>query len=85
MSPPRVCGPRQRATQDLSTAINRHKEAAIQIRSIARAALGVRNAKLAQFRVQPLRKRKSRTTPTTTIKTPDAKTRSRLLPPSLDP
>jgi hypothetical protein len=62
---------RQRATQDLSAAINRYKEAAIQIRSIARAALGVRNAKLAQFRVQPLRKRKSRTAPTTTtIKTP---------------
>jgi peptidoglycan hydrolase CwlO-like protein len=60
---------RQRATQDLLVAIGRYKEAAIQVRATARGALGVRNAKLAQFRVAPLRRRKSRTAPAPTIAT----------------
>jgi hypothetical protein len=64
---------RQRAMQDLVEAVGRYKEAAIQVRATAKGALGVRNAKLAQFRVAPLRRRKSRTAPTiTTIKTPAA-------------
>ena len=65
---------RRRATQDLEAAIIRYKEAAMQIRAAAKSGLGIRNAKLAQFRVQPLRKPKGRTTPTTTtIKNPGAK------------
>lgn len=65
---------RRRATQDLEAAIIRYKEAAMQIRAAAKSGLGIRNAKLAQFRVQPLRKGKGRTTPTTTtIKTPGVK------------
>jgi hypothetical protein len=65
---------RRRATQDLEAAIIRYKEAAMQIRAAAKSGLGIRNAKLAQFRVQPLRRPKSRTTPTTTtIKSPAAK------------
>jgi hypothetical protein len=64
---------RSRATQDLKAGAARYREAAIQIRAGAKAALGVRNAKLAQFRVAPLRKPKPRTeTTSTTIKAPDA-------------
>jgi hypothetical protein len=64
---------RSRATQDLNAGFARYREAAIQIRAGAKAALGVRNAKLAQFRVVPLRKPKPRTdTATTTIKAPPA-------------
>jgi hypothetical protein len=47
---------RQRATQDLKDALARGRDAAIQIRSAARLALGARNPKLVQFRVSPLRK-----------------------------
>jgi len=47
---------RQRATQDLKEALARGRDAAIQLRSAARLALGARNPKLTQFRVAPLRK-----------------------------
>jgi hypothetical protein len=64
---------RSRATQDLKAGVARYREAAIQIRAGAKAGLGVRSAKLAQFRVAPLRKPKPRTeTATTTIKAPAA-------------
>lgn len=48
---------RQRATQDLKTALARGRDAAIQLRSAARLAFGARNEKLVHFRVTPLRKR----------------------------
>ena len=51
---------KQKATQDLSAALARGKDAAIQIRAAAKFKLGSRNEKLSQFRVAPLRKRGSR-------------------------
>jgi hypothetical protein len=48
---------RQLATQDLRDALARGRDAAIQLRSAARLALGARNEKLVHFRVIPLRKR----------------------------
>jgi len=49
---------RQRATADLKEALDRGRDAAIQLRSAARLALGARNPKLTQFRVVPLGRRK---------------------------
>jgi hypothetical protein len=53
-------GDRQLATQDVKTALNRAKDAAIQIQKAAVFKLGPRNEKLASFLVAPLRERGSR-------------------------
>lgn len=49
---------KQRATQELREAIERGKEARIQVRSVLRGKVGPKNELLTQFKVAPLRKRK---------------------------
>ncbi len=49
---------KQRATQELREAIERGKEARIQVRSVLRGKVGPKNERLVQFKVAPLRKRK---------------------------
>jgi hypothetical protein len=49
---------KQRASQQLREAIERGKEASIQVRSVLRGKVGPKNELLTQFRVAPLRKRK---------------------------
>lgn len=49
---------KQRASQQLREAIERGKEATIQVRSVLRGKVGPKNELLTQFRVAPLRKRK---------------------------
>jgi hypothetical protein len=49
---------KQRATQELREAIERGKEARIQVRSVLRGKVGPKNERLVQFQVAPLRKRK---------------------------
>jgi hypothetical protein len=46
---------RQKATQDMRTALGRGKEAARQIRLAVKVGLGARNEKLVLFNVAPLR------------------------------
>ena len=49
---------KQRATQQLREAIERGKEARIQVRSVLRGKVGPKNELLVHFKVAPLRKRK---------------------------
>jgi hypothetical protein len=51
---------KQKATQDMVTALGRGKEAARQVRFGAKLKLGARNAKLSLFNVAPLRTRAGR-------------------------
>jgi hypothetical protein len=46
---------RQKATQDMATALGRGKEAARQIRLAVKVGLGARNEKLVLYNVAPLR------------------------------
>jgi uncharacterized protein YbbK (DUF523 family) len=48
---------RQQVTQELKTAVERGKEAAIQLRAIVKAKFGPRSERLVHFDVAPLRKR----------------------------
>ena len=49
-------GDRQLATQDLNAALERAKDAAIQLRNAAKFKLGAKSEKLASFQVAPQRK-----------------------------
>jgi hypothetical protein len=60
---------KQKATQDLVTALARGKEAARLIRTAAKLGLGPRNEKLVQFSVAPLRSRVARKA--AVLKSPD--------------
>lgn len=53
-------GGKQRATQELGEALERAREAVMQLQSAAKFKLGPRNEKLASYLVKPLRKRGSR-------------------------
>jgi N-acetyl-beta-hexosaminidase len=53
-------GDKQLATQDLNAALERAKDAAIQLRNAAKFKLGAKSEKLASFQVAPQRKRGSR-------------------------
>jgi hypothetical protein len=48
---------RQQVTQELTTAVVKGKEAAIQLRAAVKAKLGPRSERLVHFKVAPLRKR----------------------------
>jgi chromosome segregation ATPase len=48
---------RQEITQRLTAALVRLREAGMQLRALVRAKLGLRNERLVQFSVAPLRKR----------------------------
>jgi hypothetical protein len=48
---------RQEITQKLTAALVRLREAGMQLRALVRAKLGLRNERLVQFSVAPLRKR----------------------------
>ena len=48
---------RQETTQKLTAALERLQEAGMQLRALVRAKLGLRNERLVQFNVAPLRKR----------------------------
>lgn len=48
---------RQQVTQQLKDAVARGKEAAIQLRAVAKAKFGPRNERLVHFKVAPLRRR----------------------------
>jgi chromosome segregation ATPase len=48
---------RQEVTQKLTAALGRLREAGMQLRALVRAKLGLRNERLVQFSVAPLRKR----------------------------
>ena len=48
---------RQEVTQKLTAAMVRLREAGMQLRALVRAKLGLRNERLVQFKVAPLRKR----------------------------
>ena len=48
---------RQEVTQKLTAALLRLREAGMQFRALVRAKLGLRNERLVQFSVAPLRKR----------------------------
>lgn len=48
---------RQQVTQKLKDAVARGKEAAIQLRAVAKAKFGPRNERLVHFKVAPLRRR----------------------------
>ena len=50
-------GDKQLATQDLNAALERAKDAAIQLRNAAKFKLGAKSEKLASFQVAPQRKR----------------------------
>lgn len=51
---------RQQATQDLREMIAQGQELARRLRGVARALLGTKNERLVQFRIAPLRSRRSR-------------------------
>jgi len=51
---------KQEATQQLNEVVRQGKEVAMRMRSLARHRFGPRNEGLSQFRVAPIRKRKSR-------------------------
>ncbi len=50
-------GARQKATQDLSFALDRGRDAAVRLRGFIRAKLGPRNELLNRFGVAPVRRR----------------------------
>ena len=50
-------GDKQLATQDMNAALERAKDAAIQLRNAAKFKLGAKSEKLASFQVSPQRKR----------------------------
>jgi hypothetical protein len=65
-----LTGDRQKATQDLKAAVARARDLTIELRAAVKSKLGVRNEKLTEFRIQPLRKRQR--TPKTAITPPPA-------------
>jgi seryl-tRNA synthetase len=52
---------RQEVTQQLGSAFQRGKDAAISYRSAVRAKIGPRNERLVQYKIAPLRKRSRKT------------------------
>jgi len=54
---------KQKVTQDLKTSYREARDLAIQLRGAIRAKIGVRNEKLTEFKVPPLRPRPRKTKP----------------------
>ena len=67
---------RQQVTQQLTTAVERGKEAAMQLRAVAKAKIGFRSERLVHFKVAPLRRRSRKRADVETppdVKPPDVK------------